>query len=188
MCLDAKPPYIDVAPLHECDLAGGSFARQWHKFPYDDQVHLADFLVFLCEGGKVFAELLHQLLHALAPRVDELAHVPLAPDKKDDEVMQPRDMMGSVLTTRKEKRAQLGKMALNANCHLPEDLKLRILQYFMAGRAHFGRDHRHLSIALDASRVGLKNTVVGFLASPDNTGMWLPPQVFEHESLVFTQH
>ena len=101
----------------------------------------------------------------------------------DEEVAKPcAAMLGSASLSRKEKRSQLCRMALQAKDHIPADMRLRLLQYFMAGRSFFGGDtrHQHLSIALDASRVGLRNTVVGFLAAPDNTGMWLPPQVNQH--------
>jgi hypothetical protein len=52
-----------------------------------------------------------------------------------------------------------------------------ITKYFFSMRAHFS-DQRVLTFACDASNIGNKNRMLGFICRPDNIGAWLPPLDF----------
>ena len=78
-------------------------------------------------------------------------------------------------TRQRQHRLQLGGLAQRVHFHVPEDMRMRLLQYFVASRRHC-HDLTSLSCAFDASRIACRSTMVGFLATPDGTGLWLPPQ------------
>ena len=115
-----------------------------------------------------------QLVHRLAPLIDGLATIDAC---VGTEAAAAENMVVGQAEWRRQQRGKLGNMAWDVARHVPEDVRLRMLQYFICGRETCGKAPRQfLFFAVDASRVGLKNTLVGFLASPSNEAVWLPPQ------------
>ena len=51
-----------------------------------------------------------------------------------------------------------------------------LIKYLQTGRKHFGQV-AFASVAFDAGKVGQRSTMMGFVATPDNQGTWLTPQV-----------
>eukprot|EP00972_Heterocapsa_arctica_P066733 9847790-Heterocapsa_arctica.AAC.1 len=50
-----------------------------------------------------------------------------------------------------------------------------MLQYLLAGRCHFDRQHLALSAACDAGRFGNRECLLTAIGTPDNRAMWAPP-------------
>lgn len=59
----------------------------------------------------------------------------------------------------------------SARLHRQSGATYLAVQYFMATRKHFS-DHGAMHLAVDASRVGKRQRLLGFLTRPDGLGAW----------------
>ena len=64
---------------------------------------------------------------------------------------------------------------MKISIRLPDAARTMLIQFFDALRFYF-IDQHNISLSVDASRVGAKNRVLGFICRPDGYGGWLPPQ------------
>ena len=168
-------------------------------------VELADFLAWLASAAseRKFRPLLRSLLAALAFEVDagpwwtemsqnalEDAPVPLAVSRtrRIDPLL--RQQLGheagrATLARTGAKAVQLMHRIRHWKVRRISDtagssaVAARAALYKQSCRATFGSDScKHLSIAMDASRVGKRDTLYLALYSPElDQAMWLPPQV-----------
>ena len=165
----------DSRPLNY--VPGKEFSSAWRKRPWvSHMVDVVELLQFLSLKGKATRVVFLQCVHRCAQLVDCLAEMLPTEAKDTAGLVSVADMMVDEKQARRDRRARLGKLAWEVSRHVPEDIRLRMLQYFVAMRGHFHAHHQYMSIALDASRISLRNTLVGFVATPDNIGCWLPPQ------------
>ena len=90
----------------------------------------------------------------------------------------PEDLCVSAGRTRRHRMWRSARLAKKLRI-MPlklDDRARRILHYlFCLRRAFSAATTVHL--AFDASRVGGKNRLLGFITRPDGLGAWLPPQV-----------
>ena len=76
--------------------------------------------------------------------------------------------------THSSRRGQKMRFALRTQRKLPSSIQLIVFQMYLALRAFF-QGAVHLSVAFDASRVGCRQRLMGYIARPDNYGGCLPP-------------
>ena len=76
----------------------------------------------------------------------------------------------------------MARKKLAKNMHLmlrlPEKAKMAVFQLYLALR-FFLADQPNIGLSVDASRIGNRNRMLGFITRPDGYGAWLPPQAFQ---------
>lgn len=143
---------------------------------------LNEFLVALDRQGVESLWLLKQVVCRLAEFVDERCaareaeQAGAAAGSSDDENADNAMALAEGPQPRaRKRRLKLGKLALQVRRHVSDDMQVKLLQYYLAGRKVFS-SARNFSLAVDASRVGQRPLMMGIAATPGNIGFWLPPQ------------
>lgn len=112
--------------------------------------------------------LLTQLALEIGRNVDEFIHSCVTP-AGILELHKPAEMT-------KSSRKRLTKLACKWVQRSQKDLKGLLCKYYFSGRRYFA-PLSSLSFAVDATRIGRKQCLMGCVASPGNVLMWSPPQV-----------
>lgn len=140
-----------------------TFGALWHT----STVPIIDLLQRLDQAawGYLFSQLLVRLAHIMESTI----------------IKGPADSMLPTVRVEagdRSKKRRVKRLRLLAGALLKKQrsqLKLRICQYFFAGRRHFSQVGT-CSMCVDASRIGKRQCMVAAIARPDNIMMWAPPQ------------
>ena len=148
-------------------------------------MRLSDLLMLLVKNGKQCTWLLRQVLWHLGAWIDykvQLEERKLDPSQALDVVSDDYDKFhgpDTLVTSsaqdkgarRRSKFADKMKIAYNTTKHVG----MRLLQMFFCMRSVFS-DCSVFGFAFDASRIGGRSRLLGFITLPTGVGAWLPPQ------------
>jgi len=152
-------------------LAPGRSPRTWASL---------DSLLCALEGGnKPSHWLFLQLVYGLSGTIEEACQHSFEAPAAEGSAVSSSNHPASVLETRRARqhRVRLASFArrMRVVTRVPQAVHEKVLRYFFSLRRAFAEATR-LSIAVDASRVGGRNRLFGFLANDRNVGGWAPPQ------------
>lgn len=98
-----------------------------------------------------------------------------SPQPLESEQRAPRGDLVPRSARQRLHRIRLRAKTFQVQLHEELNLKRKLMQYYMCARRIFNGQIR-LSFAFDASRVGTRSLMLGYMADPTNYGCWLPPQ------------
>lgn len=166
---------VDCAPLDALD--DQVFQKLWSQRTWKGtSVGFLDMLLFFGHLGRPALVYFSQVLRFAGSLVERIA-LPSPPARTAGEsgVVSMEECVGSRYAKEKKHRLGVFQRQLALRAYVEKDGGRQLLQYFCAGRECF-QGEQFVSAAFDASRVGGRSTLVGFVASTQNRGMWLPPQ------------
>ena len=173
---------IDMTPLVDCDEAAVVQAMACVKpFRSPTQVPLFEACLAFEQAGRRAGWLFKQLVFNIACFVESAILESLEPPPAG-EAGQARapDLPDALVLAGRAQKHQMWRAARLAHklkiCPVKiNDRARRILNYFFCLRRSFSTE-RTVHVAFDASRVGGRNRLLGFISRPDGLGAWLPPQ------------
>ena len=169
---------LDISPLLVAD---DRLATPVRSLGLQAMMELADLLWRLDAEGRKMQWLYQQLVHALAHQMeltlleevsilqasDSSASAPLPPESL---LLQRGDLSRRPASRKQQQLLRMNRLNMTTGTR-------QLLKYMLALREHF-QSEQVLHVSFDASRVGGKNRLLGFMTRPDGIGGWCPPQVW----------
>ena len=96
-------------------------------------------------------------------------------DEDEDSIVPAEELLAGRRPRRRHAKHGRLEIRLQVSLRYTSDRALKLLQYFLAVRRFFANE-RTVHISVDASRVGKRQRLLGFMSRPDGLGAWMPPQ------------
>ena len=108
----------------------------------------------------------------------------IAPVAPESLLLQRGDIAQRAGSKKQQKLLQMSRVSIATGAR-------QMLKYILGLREHFQAE-QVLHLSFDASRVGGRNRLLGFMTRPDGIGGWCPPQVWNLDAIgacwcVFSQ-
>lgn len=98
-----------------------------------------------------------------------------APAQRQSEHGAPPDALATRSARHRLHRMRLRAKRMHIKAHEEVDLKRKLLQCYLCARRR-SHEQARLSFAFDASRVGMRSLMLGYMADSKNVACWLPHQ------------
>lgn len=145
------------------------------------EVGLGELLVVTFDGGVRWAWLFKQLVWTIGSALEErlLALAGQMAALEECSTLSAKQ--------RRDATKALGNFAKTVSMkeRLEKNARKEVASYWLASRQAF-HNELAISLAVDATRAGGRGLFVGFCCTPDNKGVWLPPQVADVRTPAYT--
>lgn len=170
---------IVLTPLATCDEAVALAAMSVLGFPDPPAVPLAELCLGLDRAGRKVLWLWKQVVFNMACIVEgqvlEMATPGANENQSGPPPAEPELLLAGAVARGQAGRKRKHDLAMRIVPLRIDDRSRKLINYFFCMRHHFAKQNT-VHLAVDASRVGMLNRMLGLISRPGGEAAWLPPQ------------